>query len=56
MLGNLKDKFEPQDFKKLNIKDLDELEQYILHKIYHISKSVENNLKTIIFINYIKIY
>ena len=41
MLGNLKDKFEPQDFKKLNIKDLDELEQYILHKIYHINKSVK---------------
>ena len=53
MLGNLKDKFEPQDFKKLNIKDLDELEQYILHKIYHISKSVENNLKNY---NFHKLY
>ena len=53
MLGNLKDKFEPQDFKKLNVKDFDELEQYILHKIYHISKSVENNLKNY---NFHKLY
>jgi len=53
MLGNLKDKFEPQDFKKLNVKDLDELEQYILHKIYHINKSVENNLKNY---NFHKLY
>ena len=45
MLGNLKDKFEKQNFNKLNLKDFDELEQYILHKIYYISKSVEDNLK-----------
>ena len=34
MLGNLKDKFEKQDFKKLDLKEFDELEQYILHKIF----------------------
>ena len=34
MLGNLNDKFEPQNFEKLNIKDFDELEQYILHKVF----------------------
>ncbi len=49
MLGNLKDKFEPQDFKKIKFKEFDELEQYILHKIYHISKSVESNLKNYSF-------
>ena len=45
MLGNLKDNFEKQDFEKLDVKEFDELEQYILHKIYHISKSVEINPK-----------
>ena len=53
MLGNLKDKFEKQDFDKINLKEFDELEQYILHKIYHISKSVENNLKNY---NFHKLY
>ena len=41
MLGNLKDKYEKQDFEKIDLKEFDELEQYILHKIYNISKSVE---------------
>jgi isoleucyl-tRNA synthetase len=53
MLGNLKDKFEKQDFEKLNLNDFDELEQYILHKLYHISKSVDNNLKNY---NFHKLY
>ena len=53
MLGNLKDKFEQQDFEKLNLQNLDELEQYILHKLHHISKSVENNLKNY---NFHKLY
>ena len=45
MLGNLKDKFEKINFEKLDLKEFDELEQYILHKIYFIDKSVEENLK-----------
>ena len=53
MLGNLKDNFEQQDFEKLNINQFDELEKYILHKIYLISKSVENNLKNY---NFHKLY
>tara|TARA_B100001093_G_C26803327_1_gene1004390 strand:+ start:4 stop:1359 length:1356 start_codon:yes stop_codon:yes gene_type:complete len=53
LLGNLKDKFEKQNFEKLNLKDFDELEQYILHKIYYISKSVEENLKNY---NFHKLY
>ena len=56
MLGNLKDKFEKQDLEKLEVEKLDELEQYILHKIYIIGKSVEENLKITIFIKCIKIY
>jgi len=53
MLGNLKDKFEKQNFENLNLKEFDELEQYILHKIFFISKSVENNLKNY---NFHKLY
>ena len=53
MLGNLKDNFEQQDFKKLDFKKFDELEQYILHKIFYISKSVETNLKNY---NFHKLY
>ena len=44
MLGNLKDQFEQQNFEKLDLKDFDELERYILHKIHYLSKSVEKNL------------
>ena len=45
MLGNLKDEFKEQDFEKLNLNDLDELELYILHRIFHINNSIKNNLK-----------
>ena len=53
ILGNIKDKFEKQNFEKLQINDFDELEQYILHKIYNINESVENNLKNY---NFHKLY
>ena len=53
ILGNLKDKFEPQNFEKLDIKEFDELERYILHKIYYISKAVEIGLKNY---NFHKLY
>ena len=53
ILGNLKDNFEQQNFEKLDLNEFDELEQYILHKIYHISKSVEGNLKNY---NFHKLY
>jgi len=53
MLGNIKDKFEKQNFEKLQLNDFDELEQYILHKIYNINKSVESNLKSY---NFHKLY
>ncbi len=45
ILGNIKDKFEKQDFEKIEPKEFDELEQYVLHKLFIISKSVEKNLK-----------
>jgi isoleucyl-tRNA synthetase len=45
ILGNLKDNFQKQEFDKLDITKLDELEQYILHKLYVINQSVKDNLK-----------
>ena len=45
ILGNIKDKFEKQNFDKIKLNELDELEQYILHKLRIINKSVEENLK-----------
>ena len=53
MLGNLKDNFEKQDFEKINLNELDELEQYILHKLYLISNSVTESLKSY---NFHKLY
>ena len=53
MLGNLKDNFEEQNFEKLNLEEFDELERYILHKIYYLSQIVENNLKNY---NFHKLY
>jgi isoleucyl-tRNA synthetase len=45
ILGNLKDNYQKQDFAKLEYKNLGELEQYILHKLYIMEKSVKDNLK-----------
>ena len=53
MLGNLKDNFEKQDFEKINLAELDELEQFILHKLYLIGNSVTENLKSY---NFHKLY
>ena len=53
MLGNLKDNFEKQNFKKIKLNEFDELEQFILHKLFT-DKSVDENLKIIIFTNYTK--
>ena len=53
MLGNLKDNFTKQNFEKIKINELDELEQYILHKIFVIGISVQENLKNY---NFHKLY
>ena len=44
ILGNIQDNFEKQDFENLDISSFSELEKYILHKLYFINKSVEENL------------
>jgi len=45
MLGNLKDNFEKQNFQKIKLNEFDELEQFILHKLFSINQSVDENLK-----------
>ena len=53
ILGNLQDKFEPQDFKKININNISELEKNILGKISLLDNSIKENLKNY---NYHKLY
>ena len=53
ILGNLQDNYIKQDFNKLDIKNLNELEQYILHKLFLIDKSVKENLQNY---NFHKLY
>ena len=53
MLGNLNDKFEKQNFDKIEYEKYDELERYILHRIFEIDKSFKENLKNY---NFHKLY
>ena len=53
MLGNLKDNFEKQNFEKIKLNEFDELEQFILHKLFLINQSVDENLKNY---NFHKLY
>ena len=43
LLGNLNDSFEKVDFEKLNLKELPELEQYMLNKIFNLNSKFEKN-------------
>ena len=45
ILGNIQDRFIKQDFDKFEINKLEELERYILHKLYSIGLSVRENIK-----------
>ena len=53
ILGNLKDNHEKQDFNKLDLNNFEELEQYILHKLFTIDKSIKDNFKNY---NFHKLY
>ncbi len=53
ILGNIKDNFEQQNFESLKVKDFNELEQYILHKLFNLNLSVKENLKNY---NFHKLY
>ncbi len=45
ILGNINDNFEKQSLEALDIKKFNELEQYILHKLYILNNSVQDSLK-----------
>ncbi len=49
MLGNLKDSYVKQDFTKIEIEKFDELEKYILHKLFILNNSVKENLDSYSF-------
>ncbi len=53
ILGNIQDNFQKIDIKSLNIKELPELERYILHKIFTVDLNYKENLKNY---NFHKLY
>ncbi len=53
LLGNIKDNYEKQDFESIKVEDLDELEQFILHKLYILDQNIKSNLKNY---NFHKLY
>ena len=53
ILGNIKDNFEKQDFNKIDLNSFPELERYILGRLFHLDKSIEENLKNY---NFHKLY
>ncbi len=54
ILGNLKDNFLKTDFEKINLSALDELEQYLLHKIFTLNENFHKNFKAYTFHNLYK--
>ena len=42
LLGNINDNYEEVDFEKINLSDLPELEQFMLHKIYSLNENFKN--------------
>jgi len=53
ILGNLQDSFEKQDLQKIDINSFSELERYILGRLFHLNKTIEENLK---IYNFHKLY
>ncbi len=53
ILGNIKDNFVEQNFAKLEIDKLSELDQYILHKLFLLDGAIKENLKNY---NFHKLY
>jgi isoleucyl-tRNA synthetase len=54
LLGNLNDEFEHINLEKLKINELPELEQYMLHKLYHLNENFKNYFSTYNFHNLYK--
>ena len=54
LLGNLNDNFEEIDLEKINLNELPELEQFMLHKIYSLDNNFKNYFKNYDFHNLYK--
>jgi len=54
LLGNLNDNFEKVDLQKINLSELPELEQFMLHKIYTLNSNFKNYFKNYDFHNLYK--
>ncbi|MDB3982943.1 isoleucine--tRNA ligase [Candidatus Pelagibacter sp.] len=54
LLGNLNDNFEEIDLEKINLSELPELEQFMLHKIYSLNENFKNYFKNYDFHNLYK--
>ena len=54
LLGNINDNFEPVDLEKLEIKNLPELERFILHKIYILDQNFKKYFSNYDFHNLYK--
>ncbi len=54
LLGNIKDNFEEIDFKKVDLNELPELEQFMLHKLYTLNINFKNYFKNYDFHNLYK--
>ncbi len=54
LLGNLNDNFEKIDLQKINLSELPELEQFMLHKIYVLNSNFKNYFKNYDFHNLYK--
>ncbi|MDC3037221.1 isoleucine--tRNA ligase [Candidatus Pelagibacter sp.] len=54
LLGNIKDNFEEIDFEKVNLNELPELEQFMLHKLYSLNVNFKKYFKNYDFHNLYK--
>ena len=54
LLGNLNDNYQSIDLEKLNLKELPELEQYMLHKVFILNKNFKNYFNSYDFHNLYK--
>ena len=54
LLGNLNDEFESKNLEKLSVKELPELEQYMLHKVYQLNENFKNYFSNYDFHNLYK--
>ena len=54
LLGNLNDEFKKIDLEKLDLNQLPELEQYMLHRVFELNKNFNNYFKSYDFHNLYK--